>query len=178
MLPRGFDSLRISNAKFIIPQSSVGRSVSLLISRTVCTMGDRLLKHGPKVPPFHTVVCNSSLRELYYTYSPATSFAVFPLRSSSLPSTTRRAQGCKPAGCRRRQERCSPLSTLKTSLFLSRDSYMNTMILCECNRTVSPYNIIDFQPWLSASGDAKPKCLSNLVAPLVFEGTRCVVLPF
>ena len=45
----------------------------------------------------------------YYTYSPATSFAVFPLRSSSLTSITRRTQGCKQAGCRQRQEqRSSP----------------------------------------------------------------------
>ena len=32
---------------------------------------------------------------------------MFPLRSSSLPSITRQAQGCKQAGCWRRQERRS-----------------------------------------------------------------------
>ena len=37
----------------------------------------------------------------------STSFAVFPLRSSSVLNITRRAQGCKQAGCRRRQERRS-----------------------------------------------------------------------
>ena len=37
----------------------------------------------------------------------STSFAVFPLRSSSLLSVMRRAQGCNHAGCRRRQERRS-----------------------------------------------------------------------
>jgi len=32
------------------PQPGVGRRVSLLTSQTVCTMGDRLLNHGPKAP--------------------------------------------------------------------------------------------------------------------------------
>jgi len=36
----------------------------------------------------------------------------------------------------------------------------------------------DFQPWMSASGDAKPNCLSILAAPLVFEETRGGVVPF
>jgi len=31
------------------PQPSVRRRVSLLTSQTVCTMGDGLLNHGPKV---------------------------------------------------------------------------------------------------------------------------------
>jgi len=98
--------LRVTPSSWWAPQPGVGRRVSLLNSQTVCTMGDRSLKHGPKAPwpPFHTAVCHSSLRELYYTYSPGTSFAVFPLRSPSLPSITRRAQGCKQAGCRRTQE--------------------------------------------------------------------------
>jgi len=36
----------------------------------------------------------------------------------------------------------------------------------------------DFQPWMALSGDAKPKCLSILAAPLVFEETRGGVVPF
>jgi len=96
------------------PQPGVGRRVSLLTRQTICIMGNRSLITAPRCRSPHNAVCRSSLRELYYTYSPATSFAVFPLRSPSLPSITRRAQGCKQAGCRRRQERRSPPSTLKT----------------------------------------------------------------
>jgi len=52
--------------------------------------------------------------------------------------------------------------------------------LASC-RTTLPWTIrfpFDFQPWMSASGDAKPKCLSILAAPLFFEETRGGVKPF
>jgi len=42
--------LLVTPSSWWAPQPSVGRSVSLLISQTVCTMRDRLLKHGPKLP--------------------------------------------------------------------------------------------------------------------------------
>ena len=67
---------------------------------------------------------------------------LFGRGSNSTTHITRRAQGCKQAGCRRRQERHSAPSTLKTKQVYSyhENPYMNTMILCERNRTVSPYN--------------------------------------
>ena len=52
--------------------------------------------------------------------------------------------------------------------------------LASC-RTTLPWTIwfpFDFQPWMSSSGDAKPKCLSILAAPLLFEETRGGVVPF
>ena len=52
--------------------------------------------------------------------------------------------------------------------------------LASC-RTTLPCAIrhpCDFQPWMSLSGDAKPKCLTILAAPLVFEERRGGVVPF
>ena len=52
--------------------------------------------------------------------------------------------------------------------------------LANCRTTLPcaiqpPFN---FQLWMSASGDANPKCLSILAAPIVFEETRGGVVPF
>jgi len=52
--------------------------------------------------------------------------------------------------------------------------------LANC-RTTLPCAIwlpFDFQPWMSASGDAKPKCLFILAAPLVFGKTRGGMVDF
>ena len=52
--------------------------------------------------------------------------------------------------------------------------------LASC-RTTLPCAIrppFDFKSWMSASGDAKPKCLSILAAPPVFEETRGGAVPF
>jgi len=85
-----------------------GRRTSRLTCQTVCTMEDRSLKYslpGTVASSSHCSVLNGFALSIVKRTRRSTSFAVFPLRSSSVLNVMRRAQGCKQAGCRLGQER-------------------------------------------------------------------------
>ena len=93
-----------------------GRRSSLLTSQTVYTMGVRSLNYGlpgTVASSSHCSVLNEFALNIVKHTPRSTSFAVFPMRSSVVLSITRRAQGCKQAGCRLgRKQRSSPSHTL------------------------------------------------------------------
>jgi len=84
-------------------------------------MGDRSLSYGlpgAVASSFHCSVLNGFALSLVKRTRYSTSFAVFPLRSSSVLNVMRRAQGCKQAGCRRRQaRRSSPSDSFNSKRF-------------------------------------------------------------
>jgi len=85
-----------------------GRRTSLLTNQTVCTMGDRSLNcglPGTVASSSHCSVLNGFALSIFKRTRWSISFAVLPLRSSSVPNVIKRAQGCKQAGCRLGQER-------------------------------------------------------------------------